>query len=162
VIATHQPIIPITGRCWHVFNKTVHSAKRDTLLSLIAKSKALILSAHMHRYSVLRRETSEGPIVQVSTISVIREAERKEPYWYRNEYGPSLVDLEPDFSPETENERKIILENESRFVTEFRFADMPGYSILEFDDSNEMIYLKAYSGLGFNLIEEVNLTALMN
>jgi len=161
VIATHQPIIPITGRCWHIFNKTEHSAKREKLLSLIAKSKALILSAHMHRYSVLRRETPYGPIVQLSTISVIREVEKNEPYWYINDYGPSLVDLEPNFSPDTKDIRKKILENEAKYITDFRLADMPGYNILEFDGSTGNIYLKAYCGIGFNLFEKVDLTALM-
>lgn len=116
----------------------------------------------MHRYSVLRRETPVGPIVQISTISVIREVDRNEPYWYHDKYGPSLIDLEPNFSPETKIERIRILENEARYITDFRLADMPGYNILEFDDSTGYIFLKAYCGFGINLIEEVNLTMLMN
>ncbi len=161
VIATHQQIIPITGRCWHIFNKVKHVQEREKLLTLIAKHKAIVLNAHMHRYSVLRRMTSEGPIVQLSTISVIREEDKIEPYWYLNEYGSSLVDLEPNFDPDTKNERKNILEQEAKFVTDFHLADMPGYSILVYDDSAGTICLKAFSGLGFNLMEEMNLTDLM-
>ena len=160
IVATHQPVIPMTGRCWHVFNQPKDAEKREKLLSLLAKYKALVLSAHLHRYSVVRRETPDGPIVQLSTCSVIRESNRHEPYWYNKKYGPSLIDLEPDFSPDTKAKRAQILEEEAKYVTDFRVADLPGYTILELDDTKGSMVAKAYCGLGKTFFEEVDLSAL--
>jgi hypothetical protein len=70
-VAIHEPVIPVTERCWHTLRND--PLKREKLLEVIARNKAIVLCGHLHRYSVVRRETKWGPIVQVMVISVIKD-----------------------------------------------------------------------------------------
>lgn len=104
--------------------------------------------------------TDEGPVVQIMLNSVIRQSDARGPYWQTTEYGPSLVDLEPQFSPETRGQRRQALAEEAKYVTAFNLADMPGYAIISAYGDKDRLLLKIYSGLNKEPIFQVNLTGL--
>lgn len=155
IIATHQSVIPVTGRLWHIFAND--SVKREKLLNLIAKNKAIVLCGHLHKYSVVSRTTPFGPIIQIMTKSVIGNRNAHKPKIYTTDYGPNLVDLEPSFNPGTATKRKLYLSKEAQYVTNFRMADLAGYSILNFNSITGAITLKVFSGLGEHEFEKVQL-----
>ncbi len=98
-VAIHEPVIPVTERCWHTLRK--NQEKREKLLEVIAKNRAIVLCAHLHRYSVVRRNTEYGPIVQVMAVSVVKDRDYRKPAKVITEYGPSLAENVPDWQPET-------------------------------------------------------------
>jgi uncharacterized repeat protein (TIGR02543 family) len=155
VILTHMPVIPVTGRLWHLFQ--TDDVKRETLLDLIAKSKALVICGHLHKYSVVKRSTTYGPIVQIMVASVISDPAKNTPSAYTTTYDASLVDLEPAFDPSTQSSRKAYLTKEAAYVTDYRMAEMPGYGVLSLNSATGAWTLKAYAGLGEQLYETVSL-----
>lgn len=160
-IALHEPLVPATGRCWHVLNAPEEAARREKVLELVAKYKAVVLCGHMHRYSVLSRSTKSGPVVQIMVNTVIREADRDTAYSETRKYGPELVDLEPGFSPSSREKRREILAAETPFITNFREADMPGIGVISIDATGKMTF-RLYAGLTGKIYDEVDLTALLN
>jgi 3',5'-cyclic AMP phosphodiesterase CpdA len=164
-VALHTPIIPVTGRCWDLYSfKTANehnNQQRDKLLRLLARHKAIVLCAHLHKYSLVRRSTEEGPVVQIMLNSVIRQSDANGPYWQTTEYGPSLIALEPQFAPETQDQRRRALVEEAKYITKFYLADMPGYGIISAYSNEDRLLLKVYSGLNKEPLFEVNLTELL-
>jgi uncharacterized repeat protein (TIGR02543 family) len=150
LIATHMPVIPVTARLWHVFQDD--PANRDSLLNLIAKHKAIVLCGHLHKYSVVKRSTTYGPILQIMVGSVISNRNKHTPDYYVTRYGPSLVDLEPSYDTRT------FLEQEAQYVTDFRMAEMQGYAVLSLNSATGGRSLKYYAGLGEFLYESVDLS----
>lgn len=69
-VLLHEPVIPVNERCWHVYRKKPDN--RNRLLKIIAENNAIILCAHLHHYSIVKRNTEWGPIVQILTNSVTR------------------------------------------------------------------------------------------
>jgi hypothetical protein len=162
-VAMHFPVIPVTGRCWDLFSyKTANehnNAQRARLLNLLAKHKAIVLCAHLHKYSLVRRSTDDGPVVQIMLNSVIRKDINK-PYWKTTKYGPALVDLEPNFSPQTKEQRKRALSEEAKYISKFELADMPGYAIISAYGDEDRLMLNVYCGLNKKPILQVNLSEL--
>jgi hypothetical protein len=161
-VAMHVPVIPVTGRCWDVFgikDMKARAENQEQLLGLIAKNKAIVLCAHLHRYSVVRRETKEGPVVQVMVNSVIRDANNPGPYWYSRQFGPELADAEPNFAPNTLEKRRQVLREEMKYVTDFRIADLPGYGVLAIN--GDKVSFKMYRGVSDMVQEEVDLTKML-
>ena len=157
-VAIHEPVIPVTERCWHMLRK--EPERREKLLEVIAKNKAIVLCGHLHRYSVVKRETKFGPIIQIMAISVIQDRDYKKPKNIIREYGPSLAENVPDWQPETLNERKEILKQEADFVTYYKQTDLPGYAIIKIDDAKENVVLEYYAAFGKGPIDIINLTQL--
>jgi predicted MPP superfamily phosphohydrolase len=163
-VALHVPVVPVTGRCWDVYNFRNPKHEPDAherLLELLTRHKAIVLCDHLHKYSIVRRMTSAGPVVQVMLNSVIRQKDADGPYWYTTEYGPSLIDREPHFSPDTRDKRAGTLAEEAKYVTDFRLADLPGYGIISVYDKKDKVVLRVYKGLDDKAHEEVDLTALL-
>jgi hypothetical protein len=161
-VAMHIPMIPVTGRCWDVFkfnDMKTRAENQERLLGLIAKNKAIVLCAHLHRYSVVRRETKQGPVVQVMVNSVIRDGNSPPPYWYSKEFGPGMVDMEPNFAPATQEQRREVLRQEAKYVTDFRIADLPGYAVLAI--KGDRVSLRMYRGVSNTVQEEVDLTKML-
>jgi hypothetical protein len=56
-----QPVVPVTQCWWHLLSgirrPVQDSTLRDKFLNLLAKYKVIALSAHLHEYFVLSRET---------------------------------------------------------------------------------------------------------
>ncbi|MBK6282832.1 MAG: metallophosphoesterase [Draconibacterium sp.] len=131
-IAIHEPVIPVTERCWHTLRN--NKEQRENLLELIAKNNAIVLCGHLHRYSVVQRDTKFGPVVQVMVISVIKDRNYQIPSKIITDYGPSLAENVPDWQPETLNTRKEMLSEEAKYVTFYKQTDLPGYAVINIDE----------------------------
>ena len=158
-VAIHEPVIPVTERCWHTLRRDVE--KREELLKVIASNKAVVLCGHLHRYSVVRRETQYGPVVQAMVISVIRERDYQKPSTLITEYGPSLAENLPAWEPETLEARKAILSEESKYVTYFKQSDLPGYAVIRIDEKKDRVMLDYYAGFGEKPYDSVDLSKLL-
>jgi 3',5'-cyclic AMP phosphodiesterase CpdA len=152
VLIIHQPVVPYTGRCWHVFNRPQDAERRARLLQVLAKHRAVVLNGHLHRYGLLRRSVGEngadGWFDQLSLISVIpeRDVKVRDDLTGDAAYGPSLTDLEPQFSPSTVDQRRSTLSAERPLVSHFEHANLPGYALLHFRDGT--ITADMYRGVG--------------
>jgi hypothetical protein len=97
----------------------------------------VLLTAHLHKYSVLERRTPKGTFVQFSVNSVISSPEivvRDHLEGVEN-YAGRLVELEPEFQPETKEQRQKLLEDEKPYIIRFEYADFPGYAIVNVSDA---------------------------
>lgn len=159
-VVIHEPVIPVTERCWQTLKK--EPEKRERLLEVIAKNKAIVLCAHLHRYSVVARNTAYGPVVQVMTVSVIRDRNYLVPDKVITQYGPSIAEAVPEWEPATLEARKKILSDESRFVTYYKQTDLPGYAIIKTDEKKGTVILDYYAAFGKKAYDTVNLTELYN
>jgi 3',5'-cyclic AMP phosphodiesterase CpdA len=158
-IAIHEPVIPVTERCWHTLRND--NEKREKLLKVIAKNKAIVLCGHLHRYSVVRRNTQYGPIVQVMVNSVIRDRNYQKPTKVITEYGPSLAENVPDWQPESLETRKALLSEEAKYVSYYKQTDLPGYAIINIDEKKGSVMLEYYAGFAEKPYDRVDLTQLL-
>ncbi len=163
-VVMHEPVIPVTERCWHVFRNEDEKAEREAFMKVLAENGAIVLAAHLHRYAVVRRETGYGPIVQVMVGSVIGKERRGLPTYERTlrDYGPPLVDLVPSYKPDNAQERKAILSAEALHVTYYTMCDLAGYAVLKIDDKKNEVTLDYYAGFEQMPYDRVNLTKLCN
>lgn len=165
-VMAHQPVIPMTQRCWHLLAGIRRplpdtSTLRDRFLNLLAKHKVFVLSAHLHEYSVITRETPNGNIVQVMVNSVNRDLEPPKPKSYTTVYkGEGWVTEKADWQPNTKDKRYKILAEEKRHVLDFRRADLPGYAIISVSPEKGEVMLNYYNGLSDKPFETINLTSL--
>lgn len=158
-VAIHEPVIPVTERCWHTLRK--NPEQHEKLLEVIARYKAIVLTAHLHRYSVVCRNTSFGPIVQVMVISVVKDRNYLTPSRVITEYGPSLAENLPDWQPETLEARKTILAEEAKYVSFFKQTDLPGYAIIKTDGKKGAVWLEYYAAFGKDPYDSIDLTKLL-
>jgi hypothetical protein len=158
-VALHEPVIPVTERCWHVLRGDLE--RREKLLEVVASHKAVVLCAHLHRYSVVRRETIYGPVVQVMVISVVKDRNIRIPVKVITDYGPSLAENVPGWQPETLPQRKAMLAEEAKWVTWYKQADLPGYAIISIDENKEQILMEYYAAFGEKPYDIIDLTELL-
>lgn len=157
-VAIHEPVIPVTERCWQTLKN--NPEQREKLLEVIARHKAIVLTAHLHRYSVVSRKTPFGPVVQVMVISVIKDRNYLVPSHVITEYGPSLAENMPNWQPETLEARKAILANEAKYVSFFKQTDLPGYAIIKTDSKKGTVKLEYYAAFGKEPYDSIDLTSL--
>jgi UDP-2,3-diacylglucosamine pyrophosphatase LpxH len=137
----HQPVVPFSARSnWHVFGKPNQQKQREELINLLGENNAIVLCGHLHKTSILTRNTPKGKFVQICTGSVIENvnAKIKDHLQGPEAYGVGLLDLEPKFSPSSFEERKINLENEKPFISYFEYADFMGYSTVSINAKNKV------------------------
>lgn len=158
-IAIHEPLIPVTERCWHILRK--EPEQREKLLEVIARHKAIVLCGHLHRYSVVRRNTSFGPLVQVMITSVVKDRNYQNPAKIITQYGPSLAENVPDWQPETLEARKTMLTEEAKYVTFYKQTDLPGYALISIDEKKQTIWLEYYAAFAKKPFDQVDLTELL-
>lgn len=158
-VMVHEPVIPVNERCWHLLRR--HEDLRERLLKIIAREKAVVLCAHMHLYSVIRRNTEYGPIVQVLVNSVIRDRNMLVPSKVTTEFGESLARNVPQWQPETLEQRCAWLAAEAPHVNYFKQADLPGYGVLSLDKSTGVMVLKYYAAFSDEPYDVVDLRALL-
>lgn len=135
----HEPVVPYNARStWHVFNQDPH--RREELVNLLGKNKAIVLGGHLHKTSILTRNTPFGNFVQVGIGSVIPslDAPIKDHIKGVENYNSQLVKLEPNFSPTTLQRREEILEEEAVNIRYFEYADFCGYGAVKINDNNEV------------------------
>ncbi len=159
-VMVHEPVIPINERCWHLLRRD--EARRERLLEIIAREKAIVLCAHMHLYSVVCRETTYGPILQVLVNSVVRDSTMLAPRHVITEYGESLVRDKPEWQPQTLEQRCAWLAAEAPHVTYFKQADLPGYGILSIDKKHDRMTLEYYAAFADEPYDTIDLTAVLN
>lgn len=157
-VAIHEPVIPVTERCWQTLKN--NPEQREKLLEVIARHKAIVLTAHLHRYSVVSRKTPFGPVVQVMVVSVIKDKNYLVPSHVITEYGPSLAENMPGWQPETLEARKAILANEAKYVSFFKQTDLPGYAIIKTDSKKGTVKLEYYAAFGKEPYDSIDLTSL--
>lgn len=160
-VCMHEPAIPATERCWH-YLRSKPAAERDEFLKVLAQNKAIFLCGHLHRYSVLRRDTEWGPIVQVMAVSVTNLRRSAKPTYQmetRN-YGEYLVDWKADWNPSTAEQRKAVLREEARHVNYYKMNNLAGYGVISIDAKKERVTLRYYSAFGEEPYDETDLTAL--
>ena len=158
-VAIHEPVIPVTERCWHTLRS--NQLKREKLLEAIARNKAIVLCGHLHRYSVVRRDTQFGPVVQVMVTSVVTNRDYQKPKNVITDYGPSLAVNVPDWQPETLEARKAILSEEAKYVTFFKQTDLPGYAVINIDEKRESVMMEYYAAFGKVPYDSIDLTRLL-
>lgn len=164
-VLTHQPVIPVTDRCWHLMSgirrPLADPGLRERLLHLLAENKAIVLCAHLHKYSVVSRKTAAGAVVQVMINSVVGSFDPKEPVEVENEYkGAGFVEENPTFQPHNLEVRKKILENEEPYIQYFTRADLPGYSVISVYEKENKVILKYFNGFSTDPFQTVELSAL--
>ncbi len=158
-VVVHKPVIPVSTLCWYTLRED--EPKHQKLLEVIAKNKAFVIAGHVHKYSVVCRKTDFGNIVQVTVISVINNKDYLVPNNTIYEYGPSIAERKPVWSPETLEERTKILRNEAKYVTYFKQNDLPGYAVLKIDDKRAKVTLEYYAAFADKPWDEVDLSELI-
>lgn len=158
-VLVHEPVIPINERCWHLLRRD--NDQRERLLEIIAKEQAIVLCAHMHRYSVVCRQTQYGPILQILVNSVVRDRNMLTPANVITEYGESLALNAPDWQPETLEQRRAWLAAEAPHVTYFKQMDLPGYGILSIDKATEKITLKYFAAFSDQPYDTIDINAVL-
>lgn len=162
-VVMHPPAVPYTARStWYAFSKDKDKEQREQLMNLLGEHHVILLTAHLHKYHVLARQTATGGFVQISMSSVIHSPEIsvKDPLTGIEHYGPALVDLEPAFQPETEAQRRQILGREKPAITHFDYAEFPGYAMIEVSD--EGIDLTSFLGHSNKVWKRLSLSALLD
>ena len=157
-LMVHEPIIPINERCWHLYRND--QKKRDRLLEIVARNKAIVLTAHLHLYAIVKRETDHGPIIQLSFNSVIRDLERTSTKKVYTKYGWNLAVDFPDWQPETLAQRIKWLDEESRYVTSFKQQELPGYGLITTNEDNGEIFMEYYSAINKTPYERICISDL--
>ena len=144
----HPPVVPYNARAnWHVFSHDDQAADRAGLIAWLGKHKARVLSGHLHRYCNLTRSDENGTFTQLAISSVVRnEVESASEKYIRSgvsDYNAGLLDLEPNFSPDSHEDRVRWIEQEKPCIKAFDYARVPGYAMLwVYDDRVEAdIYL---------------------
>jgi hypothetical protein len=130
----HPPVVPYNARSdWHIFPRENKRPQRERLLSLLGKYRAMVLSGHLHKYSLLTRKTTDQAITQLAVCSVLRSEKEmpKDMLEGVGRYGPDLVNLEPKHAPDTVQQRRELLKVEMPFIDRFEYADTAGYSIVK-------------------------------
>ena len=133
----HEPLFPANKFCWYAYKKD--AAKREKLLEIVAKNKVTVIAGHIHDYSLMRRSTDFGDIVQLTLCSVIRDLNKSSAKKVYDSYGDSLILDFPKHSPQTVEERLKIIERERPFVKSFRMMDLPGYGIVRVGESGSAV-----------------------
>lgn len=159
-VMLHEPVIPVNERCWHIFRQD--NQKREQLLRIIASHQAIVLCAHLHLYSVVRRDTQWGPIVQILVNSVVKDKNTLTPKTVITQYDTSLVTSQPKWKPETTQQRSQWIAAEAPHIKYYKQADLPGYGILSIDKAKSKIELKYYAAFGQDPYDVVNISEILN
>jgi Calcineurin-like phosphoesterase len=138
---THIPVVPYNARSnWHIYVHPEQAEQREEIMNLLGAHNAIVLSGHLHKTSVVVRNTPSGNFVQVGLGSVVPalNAPVKDHLKGLDAYNASLVNLEPDFSPSSLEVRKQILEKEKPYIRYFEYADFCGYASIAVKRQNEV------------------------
>ncbi len=154
----HQPVIPVTERCWHMY--ATDDINRQRLLQVMASNKLIALVGHLHRYSVVRRTTQWGPIVQIMASSVISNRNTVSTNSVITAYGPSIAANLPTYEPATLENRKAMLAAEQPFVTFYKQCTLHGLGVLNIDELTSKIELKYYGGFSCTAFDTIDISAL--
>lgn len=164
-VLTHQPVIPVTERCWHLLSGIRRPVQDTTLrirlLNLLGKNKAIVLCAHLHQYSVLSRQTAFGPVVQIMINSVNSGFDSPVPEKIETTYrGGEWVSSNPEWQPFNRETRFNILEGEKKQVKSFLKTDLPGYCVLSVYPKEQKVMMNYFNGFSLKPFQTINITNL--
>ncbi len=159
-VLVHEPLVPVTERCWHIYRED--QKMREQILEIIARNRAVVVCGHLHRYSVVRRLTACGPVVQVMVVSVVRDREYLVPDRVITSYGPALAGNLPEWHPGSLEERMQMLSGEAEYVTHFRQSDLPGYAQVIMDPVHDQFELAYYPAFGEEPYEIIDLAEMLS
>lgn len=162
-VVIHPPVVPYGARSnWHVYANPAQQEARERLLRLLGRHRAIVLSGHLHKYSVLVRSTDDGPFLQLAVSSVISQPDGEPRSLLEGvaAYSPDQVRVEPRFQPETEGERRARLTAEAPAIRHFQYADAAGYAWIAV--RQRRVIAQIYTGLGRRRWRELDLTALLD
>ena len=148
-LLTHQPVIPVTDHCWHLFSgirrKVDDPALRTRFLELLAEYKVTVLSAHLHKYSIAVRGTAKGNVVQFMTVSTVRSFDNPDASIRPREYvTPEKMNKE--WQSHTLKVREGIIKEEYPHIKYFAISDRPGYAVIRTGkDGATYSYYSGYS-----------------
>ena len=129
VVVVHPPVVPYNARAhWHLYAKD--AVRRERLLDLLGRHRAVVLGGHLHKFSAITRRTPRGAFTQLAVSSVTVPAS-KGPKDVRSgvaAYTPDLTDLEPNHSPDTLTARRATLAAERPTIERFEYADSFGFA----------------------------------
>jgi hypothetical protein len=137
-VVMHPPAVPYDARStWHLFSRDNEQVVRERFLSILGAHQVVLLTGHLHKFGIVVRRTSTGAFVQLGLNSVISSphVSVKNHLEGVENYGGRLVELEPDFQPETLEQRRTLLEREKPQVARFEYAELAGYAILHVSDA---------------------------
>lgn len=160
-VCMHEPAIPTTERCWH-YMKSKSDQEREAFLEILARNKAIVLCGHLHRYSVLRRNTQYGPVIQimVNSATSLKRSSKPSYSFSTADYGASLANWKPNYKPETLEQRKAVLAKEAEKVDFYKMNNLAGYGILSIDTKKDKITLKYYAAFEEDPFDVVDITEL--
>ncbi len=162
-VVLHPPVVPYGARAtWHLFSAQRDKAQRERLLELLGKHNAVVLTGHIHKYSMLVRSTpGAGRFLQLGICSVINDPLARPQHVLSGvkRYNIEQVNVEPDFSPATKTQRQAVYQAEAPFVRQFQYANLPGYALVRVDGSR--ITASIHSGVGPRVWRALNLTKLL-
>ena len=158
----HEPIIPVTERCWHMYRgtNTTDVLDRQRLLQVMATNKLIALVGHLHRYSIVSRNTQWGPIVQIMAASVIKDRNVVSTEDVITQYGPSIATDVPLYLPGTLEEREEILAEEQPDVRFYKQCSLQGFGVLNVDETTTNVVLNYYGGFSTEPFDTIDITAL--
>jgi len=162
IVLSHAPFIANSARAhWGVY---LQSGKRVedsvTAIEALGRHKAILLTGHLHKYSVLSRKTPQGGIVQLALSSIMKDrknAIQKE--LITKDYGLNLINAEPGWDPKSLERRKEIIENEKPHIQFFEYANAPGYAQITVKGKD--VSFEMYAGPNFELYKKVNVSKLL-
>jgi Calcineurin-like phosphoesterase len=160
---THIPVVPYDARSnWHIYVHPEQQQQREELLNMLAEHKAIVLSGHLHKTSIVTRSTPSGNFVQVGLGSVIPSLDSpvKNHLKGLDAYGSDLVNLEPHFVPASLETRIEILKKEKPFIRHYEFADFCGYASINVSKQRE-VTLSIFANADRHPWTTVNLTQLL-
>lgn len=161
-VLIHPPVSPYGARStWHIYSKPREAEMRRRLLETLGRNRALVLGGHIHKYNLMARRTESGQFGQLAVSSVIPQNDPKVTSELQGvaNYTPDQINVEANFSPDTEAERRASLANEAPFVRAFEYADAPGYAIIHVRPNE--VTADLYTGVGKRLWKSRGLTDLL-
>jgi hypothetical protein len=160
-VVVHPPVVPYGARStWHIFSNAKEAARREKFLSLLGDQHALVLGGHIHKYNTLARRAGKGRFAQFALSSVLDAPTMKPKNVLTGDatYNGDQIKVEPSFSPANAAERRAIYDAERKFVSNFEYADLPGYAVVKVDGPK--ITLQMYAATTREVWRTVDLTAL--
>ena len=132
-VLLHLPVVPYNARSnWRVYYHPRQAKRRQRLIDLLGRHKAIVLCGHLHKYSLLVRRCRTGKFAQLVISSVMKDTTKKRQSSFNaiKDYSAKLTQLEPKFSTETLDSHQKILSNEKPFIEHFEYAHNSGFAIL--------------------------------
>jgi hypothetical protein len=158
----HPPVVPYGARAmWYQFSSEKDRPKRDKLLDLLGRARAIVLGGHIHRFNALARATPRGRFAQLAVSSVIDgpAPQPKMPLSGLADYTGDQIRVEPRFSPDTAAARRAVYDSERPSVKAFDYADLPGYALVTVNGPR--VTAKIFPGLSRQPWRTVDLSALL-